>query len=489
MPYYLNGELVTTHPEFVNEVNKYSTVPLLELIALICAKHATWDEWDEPITRNVTPWALAHITRTAAIQPERGSRFPRAEDIVRLCWYYLNIREPILIDQSDADPLLRLSIRLTHEQLPYQTHLGDDLARTVAILSNTDFPPERTPVYIRGDWDSVALGMPLINYMNLIHALWAFVLQNHGTFRPEWLSEEQHSFLGNYFDVEAATKAFESHSTIPINEFATVNSLLSQSVEEAYKKYEVNPLWIKPFVQLPDGRHVAPIAQLIVRKGSPSGIYYSIPRAHQQQFGTELGYLFETYIGNNLRLIPDATLVPEIAYKQGGNQGSCADWICVLPEVVLVVECKAIRPRSNMVVGSPLSSEFLREALQKGVTQVATTISRIEEAHAAFQGIPRDRPIFGFVVTLDRHWAFNVEAGALAFPDADPRTTVICAGELERLVLHQSPSLGDVLLERLRETGHALPLASTNQNHLVNPLLQRAEDLIMPTMPTTIPDA
>lgn len=480
MPYYLNGELVTTHPEFVNEVNKYSTVPLLELIAHICSKHATWSEWDEPISRNVTPWALAHVARTAAIHPQRGSRFPRAEDIVRLCSYYINIREPILISQDEPDALLSLSIRLTHEQLPYQTNLGDDLARTVAILSNTEFPPERSPGYIRNKWDEAALGMPLTSYMNLIHTLWAFALQNHGTFRPEWLTEEQHAFLRNYFNAEAALQTFSNHFTLRIDDFATIDSRLSQSAEDSYKKYEVNPLWIKPFVHLPDGRHVAPIAQLVVRKGSPTGIFYSIPRAHQQQFGTDLGYLFEMYIGDNLRLIPDAALLREIVYEQGGNQGSCADWICILPEVVLIVECKAIRPRSNMVVGSPVSPDLLREALQKGVTQVATTTSRIEAAHPAFEAVPRDRPIIGFVVTLDRHWAFNVEAGELAFPNANPRTAVVSAGELEQLVLRQSPSLGAHLVENLNETGHVLRRASASP-YRVNPLLQRAQNLIMPT--------
>jgi hypothetical protein len=125
VPYYLHGELVTTHAEFVSEVNKYSTVQLLELIAFICAKHATWDEWDEPIARNVTPWALAHIARTSAIQPESGSRFPQAEDIVRLCSYYLSIREPILIDQDEPDALLRLGIRFSQKRRFLTTRSAD----------------------------------------------------------------------------------------------------------------------------------------------------------------------------------------------------------------------------------------------------------------------------------------------------------------------------------------------------------------------------
>ena len=282
MPYYLRGELITSHAEFANEVNKYSTSKLLELIALICAKYATWAEWTDPSDGNppppigVTPWALAHIARTAALAPNERNRDPAVEDLVRLCALYLHIKEPVLTDPQEPDALLRLGIRLTQEQLPYQTDLSFDLARMAAILLHTDFPADRTPKFIRPGWEQQVLGMPLKNYVNLIYTLWAFALTNRGQFRLEWLADQHHAFLSDYFTVATANGPFQKSWATPIEEFVALNDALAQGMDDGYMKYEINPLWTRPFIGFPDRRFIAPVAQLIIRKASPTGIFYSI---------------------------------------------------------------------------------------------------------------------------------------------------------------------------------------------------------------------
>ncbi|MBT2533943.1 hypothetical protein J7E83_17790 [Arthrobacter sp. ISL-48] len=331
MPYYVRGELMTSHPEFTNEVSKYSTTSLLELIGLVCAKYATWEEWTDPSGGNppppsdVSPWALAHIARTAILHRNERKRVPEARDLIRLCGLYVHIKEPVLAYREEADALLRLGIRLTQEQLPYQTDPSVDLARMGALLCNTRFPMDRTPKFFTPGWDEQILGMPLKNYMNMIYTLWAFAVTNKGQFRLQWLNEPQHQFLADYFQVDSAHGPFKSDWSLHIEDFPAANEALAQSVEDGYRKYEVNPLWTRPFVGLPDGRFIAPVSQLIVRKASPTGIFYSVPEARRNQFAVELGYLFEEYVGDNLRLIPGADVIKEIMYNHIGNQGSCAD--------------------------------------------------------------------------------------------------------------------------------------------------------------------
>ena len=125
-------------------------------------------------------------------------------------------------------------------------------------------------------------------------------------------------------------------------------------------------------------------------------IFTQSPRPAETSSRWNSDYL-EEYIGNNLRLIPHAQVVQEIKYRHNGKQGSCADWICVLPEVVVVIECKAIRPRRDMTAGTPASADKLRDAFKKGLGQVSTTLKRIEEQHPSFKVIPRDRPVVGLL--------------------------------------------------------------------------------------------
>src|SRR5699024_6651406 len=61
-------------------------------------------------------------------------------------------------------------------------------------------------------------------------------------------------------------------------------------------RFNYNPLIATPFVDMGDGKPVAPATRLILSTVTPSGLYYPGVRKHGSAFARDLGRLFEHYI-------------------------------------------------------------------------------------------------------------------------------------------------------------------------------------------------
>lgn len=67
----------------------------------------------------------------------------------------------------------------------------------------------------------------------------------------------------------------------------------------------------------------------------PAGIHHTGREHFGPDFLQETGYLFEEYVGRQLRLIPDADVISEITYRSSGTNckvstgsSSSTTWCC-----------------------------------------------------------------------------------------------------------------------------------------------------------------
>ncbi|MBT2533942.1 hypothetical protein J7E83_17785 [Arthrobacter sp. ISL-48] len=128
-----------------------------------------------------------------------------------------------------------------------------------------------------------------------------------------------------------------------------------------------------------------------------------------------------------------------------------------------------------MTIGTQSAANKLRDAMKKGLAQVATTIQRINEGHPAFTLIPRDGPVVGLLVTLDRHWAFDTAGGRSALTDPLSPIDIVSSSQLENLVILKSSTFGGAVIESLSAAGLHMNRAFGNAGDGENPLLIEGE--------------
>ncbi|MGC9539848.1 hypothetical protein [Streptomyces sp. UG1] len=95
------------------------------------------------------------------------------------------------------------------------------------------------------------------------------------------------------------------------------------------RRFTYNPLLGRPAVTDFGPGLLCPSPQLVWRKATPPGIYHTGREHFGPDFLQETGYLFEEYVGRQLRLIPDAYVLPEITYRVKRNELQSVDWIVV----------------------------------------------------------------------------------------------------------------------------------------------------------------
>jgi hypothetical protein len=173
-------------------------------------------------------------------------------------------------------------------------------------------------------------------------------------------------------------------------------------------------------------------------------------RRWDTSFSDDLGPLFEAYVGRHLRLLPDAHVIPAIAYGRDNEQS--IDWFVVMPEVVLVVEVKSVRPTDPVRRGGPQAAAELTRMLQKGFHQLRTSNDLIAARHPEFAAIPQDRPRVGLVITMESFHTVNspFQRDRYQVP-LDFPALVVSARELEEFVSVADTSAGALLLNHLQD--------------------------------------
>lgn len=428
---------------FVQHLRRHRPSALLPLVAELASQRMEPVDWTRPgVVGLGTPWALAEITRVSVAYSNEHRGDAVATDALVLNDDYNELDDPELVDPSS--PIAGFFLRMS-QQLAYQEKLLNEFARTTAILCDTT--PEQPMQVIRPGWDEELYGGSLGDFVAAGQLLQTACKPNAGRFNPRWLDQPNFEFLRDVLDIDRLRKVMEAHFVITSAEFVEANGRPSPS---SWRRFSYNPLLGRPVISGlpgPSGDWLIPVPGVLVRRVSMLGVYYDGVSRFGKAFADDLGDLFEQYVGRQLRLIPDAEVHPAVTVDRYGSKS--VDWTVILPELVLLVEVKSVRPTQEVRAGGPGAGEELSRMLSKGVRQLGRDHERAVTGHPAFSFVPQDRPFLGLLVTMEDFHVINSVFHRDLYRDdpIDLPVGVISARDLEGLVTVDDVTTGALLVE------------------------------------------
>lgn len=465
------------------EVRGFRSRDLLPLIAAaasdqtVARLHSPADFLSEG--KPLTPWALAGLAREVIVQDHGGLRtIPTMNDIRRLCAMWIELPDPIMFSTA-GEELTGFFVRTGFEQFRYQASPIEEVSRTRALYLDAASQVPNAPLLSAEAWET-ALGCPLDEFVRTGFLLHVWAAKHSGWVDLSWLDGPQFAPVRASIPAERVRAATATHLSCSMAEFrgadAETYTRVGRTNMRHVAEHRYNPLEGRPLVQL-DSRLIAPQPMLLLDRVSSTGIYYD--RCTEDGFTKQLGFVFEHYVGLQLKLIPGATVISEREYKKGCKT---VDWVVVLEEVVLLVEAKATRltEQSRMGLLASIDNDLNRTIL-KAHTQIETTARLIRDRHTAVADVPADRPMLGVVVTLEPYWLLGTGLTPVPEP-ANPRVGLLMASsrDIEQLAACALTRPVGPLLRDLHDTGATgtRPLTTTLDKFDldVNPLIKAAWD-------------
>lgn len=271
---------------------------------------------------------------------------------------------------------------------------------------------------------------------------------------------------------------FHDHFLTTFDDLRTAARKVEQT-DQSLRHHEFNPLVNRPFVTLPDGRYVAPQPHFVFQRLSPSALYYTavdaLTKTDANAFTRDVGVVFQEYVGRQLRLMPGATVLPEVVY---GDSQRSVDWFVIFDDLVLLVEVKSTRLSHLARMGGNQLKEDIERCIGKAYAQVSRTDELLRKGHSAFADIPTDRPRIAIIATLEPYWAANTPFMGKFLRDPLVPTTIASVRAIEHLVdvvtaLGGPQPLIDIVTDEERRTWN-LENALPNIEVSKNPILKEA---------------
>jgi hypothetical protein len=467
-----------TYSEFLQRVRHHRPSELLPVLAANALQFFEQDQWLADGVR--FPWALAAAAK-ASIIAGNEYRTPGVSDrdVLEICAAYNQLETPLTGHSGDlSEGVGAFLVRTEYEQFSYQESLFEEISRAEALFGTLG--ELKTEVLDSHLIDRV-LGCSLREFIAAGFVLAVGARQNAGFFNPDWSPLwEGPKPIDSLFSMEKVRHVFQTHF---LTTFDAVRTLAGRHEQPdlRLRHYEFNPLVGRPFVKLPDGRHVAPQPHFVYQRLSPSALYYSgvdaLSTTEADAFTRDVGVAFQDYIGRQLRLMPGATVLPEIVYD--ASQRS-VDWFVIFDQVVVLVEAKSTRLSHLARMGGDQLAADIDRCCGRAVRQISRTDELLTERHPAFSEVPTDRPRIAIIATMEPYWGVNNPFLSKLLPHSAVRTMVASASEVEYLVgvvtkLGGPESLIGVFADEDRRTwnlGNALPQVEIPRN----PILKAAWD-------------
>ena len=397
------------------------------------------------------PWVLAEVARVSLVYGTDFNREPATDgDLLSCCAAYQALRDPEL-GRGKPGAIGHFLLRVAGEQLTFQQSIHNDLSRTVALLEHTK--PRKPLKIARPGWVERLLDCTLQDYVGAAILLHTGAQKNAGTFDLEWLSEPQFEEITHEVPAGVLRRVIEDHYTATqeqLRDLQRAAELRTGVPDSQYRRFGFNPLSSHPAVEGVAEKLLIPVPAFIVRKASPLGIYYTGLDRWGTQFSADLGELFEVYVGRQLELLPDATVLPEIAYGRRKGERS-VDWFAVFDECVVLVEVKSTRPTEPVRLADSGLADALGGILNHAIRQLNTSASLVRNRQPGFEAVPADRPMVGLVVTMEPFHTVNTPFTSAYLPACDIPFRVCSTLELEHLVTVSDISVGQLLLDHLQD--------------------------------------
>lgn len=276
-------------------------------------------------------------------------------------------------------------------------------ARAVALFRDTEFQTGYTPEVMKSGWQEDLLGCSVDQWVSAGFALHSALMQ--GSRYPfEWTSELQ-PILDAFGGAEGFDRIIRQDYSASVEEFRTkrrghVLQFGGTPGEQFLREpFAYNPLFTKPLITDIADHFVAPCFPAVEVRASTLGVVYEGTARWGEAFRRDTGHLFEQYVGRQLQQIEGARIEAERTYGPKGRRTKTTDWLVILPDVVLLVECKAMTPNRNLQEGFGTVEE-VHARLGKSIEQINKSVGALGIGHEELSDIHNDRPIVALVVTL-----------------------------------------------------------------------------------------
>jgi hypothetical protein len=467
--------------EFRQRVRRHAPSTLLPAVASAGAQYWSPKLWMDSPYRKFMPWSLAEVARVSLMHGNEYRSAPATRrDVIECCAVYAALRDPDVARRGDFDAVTKFMLRISNEQLGYGHEVMNELARTVALFEQTQASRELR--VLTGNWWQGLLSCTPAEYIGVAFLIWAAALVNNGCFTLDWLDNDNMALVRDQVESERVRQIAADQFIAEPDYLRSLQRPLPSGAHPDLRRYSFNPLYRRPAVSGLVDSYVVPVPSLVVRKASPAGLYYTGVEHHDDlgrwgnRFSEDVGWLFEAYIGRQLRLMQEAMVYPSIKYgRRQGEEG--VDWIVVFDDAVLLVEVKSRRPTEAVRIGSDQAVKELQVSLPHAVNQLNATADLISQRDPAFAAIPHDRPMIGLVVTMEPFYMANAHPYRQLLPTGRVPYRLCSAYEVEQLVTVTDQTVGRLLLTHMSDPTReewAIQLALTGHEHGTNAVIDAA---------------
>lgn len=474
-----------TWDQYKSAVRKADRESTLVGAAGISAVLANGGGTDNLTEIGLTHWAVGDVARMA-LAWSRWER-PKMEQqrFAHLCSMYSNIAEGSLKPGPHLQEHFERSLmRLLQQQLPHQRSALQEIARSLLLFgSSAEYPAGYTPQSTTPQWfERLTGGLTLEQYLESIFVISAGARQNGGLFSLAWLDGPAFAGLEETLSFWALRKTFDEHLVTNSDDFKAANREFQDGLPTAQRKFAFNPLRNKPFIDDVAPIPIAPWVQVIIAKCYPPSIYHMALPALGDRFANDLGAVFQHYTGRQLRQMEgSARAIPEVPYGPKAKRRDSVDWFLDLPDMVVLIECKARQPVEAGRLANDSWMTTVQSSLARGIEQLNTSNTDLDAISAAGARLDLTKPRVGLVVTLEPFYARQNPLLRSYLPDADFPVGIISIEELEALVTLNSDELNESLrIDSQTGPDHVMYLNTTLDAALgrTNALLDKTFDQI-----------
>lgn len=393
------------------------------------------------------PWNTAGLAITAICRGTVGGRAPTSDELTELIRNFGRVADDL--DEGDGDAAMRALSRVFYQQTLFQLDDLHEWSRAHALFVDTPFPADRTPEVMGDGWAEALLDASVEEYCATGFILWASAKSVFGEYHPGVWDSTMSGFL-ELMSIDRIHAIAEKNFVSDIPSLKLSRRAVQDQIQGP-EEYGYNPLIAKPLLRdVIRGSWLAPSSELVASKASSVGIVYSGIEKWEERFTRDLGHLFQAYVGRHLALIDGATIIGEIDVGTPQAQKMTADWVVVLDEHVLIVEVKASSATEGM--RQAVGDLFLKhtEKLSKAIGQINDTVTAIRQRRDLYGGVPIDRPIVGFVVTLGNFPDVGFAYDEIGMGTAGIPIGFLSSGDLEHFVGHSKEEVNCILNDGLR---------------------------------------
>ena len=461
--------------EFRQRVRKYPRDALLRGIARASAEQALDRDSLPSIDRQWSAVQEGYLFQIAGICVTSCNNYRGAsvdDDAVRdLVDGFFGVWEADLDGPHDEDSWQRIWSRFAYLQAPYQQSLREPLVRTLCLFG--DDPRFGPPVLVEGRWEEI-LGVTLPRFLMI-----GFFMYTAAIRLPGGVSRAALEIVFEKLGTDDALQVVDSWLARPVDDLVRLGRQNTTSPMDLWRN---NPFYEWPIAILADGKYVAPSPLGVLQRLSPQGLYFLGLRALDpdankrafRAFTNELGRRFESYVGEQLRLIQHASLHSETTYATSKKS---VDYIIETPEVLVLVEVKSVAPSIDTRSGVFPQEGDVHRNIQRACNQISRTAELIQEGHTSFPAL-QNREMRGLVVTREHYFNLQMPFIREVIHPASVPTTVVSVQQLEDVIpaLMDDITCGGSLLNALASKPDAI---GTSLDHLAieeNPILKEIGD-------------